>query len=99
MLLIVLASIAGVWLLLSVLYLALCRVAAANERREPSAPAPASREIPHEISPTLASGLVIWEDRRQPAADAQRPRRARTWSAVRSKIFTSLHRDQFATYR
>ncbi len=60
------------------------------------------------IAPLLALWLlvvvvVIAACRMAAAADApedaQSPRRATTWGTVRSRIFTSPHSDQFATYR
>lgn len=98
----IVAAILGGWLLLGLFYVALCRVAAGNERRRVAANAPASkRELREGVPPALARGLVIWESAGQETGSegTQRPRRSSTWSTVRSKIFMSLHKDQFATYR
>ena len=99
--LIAIASVLLVWVLLGALCVALCRVAAGGQRRRAlTAQAPAACDARREgIPASLESGLVIWENAEQPIAEAQRPRRSRTWATVRSKIFMSLHKDQFATYR
>jgi hypothetical protein len=102
--LIAIASVLVVWVLLGISYVSLCRIAARGERRRavatPAPGAPVASGASHEgIPASLASGLVIWENSDQSIAEAQRPRRSRTWATVRSKIFMSLHKDQFATYR
>lgn len=100
--LIAVASVLVVWVLLGTLYVSLCRIAGSGERRRHAAAtqAPIPSSVNREgIPASLAAGLVIWEHADRPTAEDQRPRRSKTWATVRSKIFTSLHKDQFATYR
>ena len=91
-----------VWVLLAAVYVSLCRIAASDERRRRVAAVQrpiASSARRDGIPASLASGLMIWESADRFSAEAQRPRRWRTWATVRSKIFMSLHKDQFATYK
>lgn len=100
--LIAIASVLVIWVLLGTLYVSLCRIAGSGERRRRAAATltPVASGARREgIPASLASGLVIWENDDRSSAEAQRPRRWRTWAMVRSKIFMSLHKDQFATYR
>jgi hypothetical protein len=101
--LIAIASVLLVWVLLGTLYVALCRIAASGGERRRQAPivqTPAASGARRDgIPASLASAVVIWESEDGSGAETQRPRRSRTWAMVRNKIFMSLHKDQFATYR
>jgi hypothetical protein len=58
--------------------------------------------IPLSILWLLVAVVVIAACRMAAAADApeaQSPRRPSTWGTVRSRILTSPHSDQLATYR
>ncbi len=46
-----------------------------------------------------ACRMAAAADARDAAPDAQSPRRASTWGTVRSRILTSPHKDQLATYK
>jgi hypothetical protein len=67
----ILIPLAILWLLVVVVVIAACRMAARGEQM------------------AMRGELEL----------AQSPRRASTWGAVPSRILTSPHSDQFATYR